>query len=726
MSGSGMMDQVLVDAFARLDAPVIVTRGLRGKAAQVIVTSAAYDNLVPDGAGPLDPIGELSDLSARPLRGADGWQVAGQVLAGDAILWECKRDDVMVEQVINDLLSGPAVTNLGLMYFGPDRRLKTWSPGLLKFFPDQDIFPIPNGTIEEQIDVLLANDMIPGSLGHEDKMRANLLRGFDAPGTPLIDKTASGLWSMSATCCLPNGGRLHVIGDVTGFKQREEQLKTYMSNVDGILFCRRRQGSKYVQVWGRPARFMGGEQTSNIHRIQPEDWFYTFDEECRQPYIDLMLEHRRTLKPYSIEFGWTNPVTMSHRWAREDGWTTRDRFGEVYHDSVIVDITDQKTAILTHEGSEARFRGFAELASDWYFEIDSEMRFTYVSDRYEALFGTRADFVLGKSWYDIVGMGRPEQLPAARAAWEGIMDDMAALRPVQRVQIPLVIGTISKHVEISAAPMIDSDGVFVGYRGVGRDITEMADAREQAVNALRHAEEANRAKSAFVANMSHELRTPLNAIIGFSTVMKSELLGRMENAKYLDYAGDIAASGEHLLSLVNDVLDISRVEANRMELEPEPLDLAHELGRLADLFRQDLGNRDFSLIVPRESEPALHADRRALRQMIINLLSNAIKFSHAGDSILLEAGLDAAGDHVIRVQDSGRGIRADEIEKVMEPFGRGGDVDVTPGTGLGLPLTRQLAELHGGRLELSSTHGKGTTVRIVLPAVPPKPAKALD
>lgn len=717
-AATDMMDQVLVDAFAQLDAPVIVTRRGGGASADVVAVSKAFEALVPDGTDPQLLIGSLADHSSRPLLGVEGWIVSGKDLGNGATVWECRRGESQTEQMIVDLLSEASGENIGLMYFGPDRRVKAWTPGMHRFFPDKSLFPVPNGTIEDQIDNIIENNMIPGMAGHEDALRENLLRGFDNPEKPLIDMTASGLWSISVTCILPNGGRLHVMGDVSDFKHREEQLKTYMSNVDGILFCRRRQGSKHVQVWGRPARFMGADQSSTNHKIDPMDWFHTFDDDCRRPYIDLMEEHRRTLKPYLIEFGWTNPVTHEHRWAREEGWTTGDRFGVVYHDSVIVDVTAQKHAIVQHEESEARFRGFAELASDWYFEIDPEMRFTYISDRYESLFGVGADYVLGKNWLEVVGMGRPQQLEAARIAWEGVREELLAQRAVQRVQVPLVLGAVRKHVEISAAPMMDGDGELVGFRGVGRDITEMVEAREQAVEALRRAEDANRAKSAFVANMSHELRTPLNAIIGFSTVMKSELLGPMENEKYLGYVGDIAASGEHLLSLVNDVLDMSRVEANRMEIDPEPIDLAGELRSLAELFRQDLDSRDFQLVIPGDAEQALHADRRALRQMIINLLSNAIKFSRPGDRVLLEANVDAAGDYTIVVQDSGRGIQEDEIGKVMEPFGRGGDVDVTPGTGLGLPLTQQLAELHGGRLELRSTYGKGTTVRIVLPAIP--------
>ena len=631
------------------------------------------------------------------------------------MLWQCVQDAGAddTERAISQMLSGASAENLGIIYFGPDRRAKCWTPGMRSFFPDPDVFPVPNGTIEEQIETILEHGLIRGAQGHEDALRQNLLKGYDTPQKPLVDMTASGLWSIWVTCILPNGGRLHVMGDVSDFKRREEQLKTYMSNVDGILFCRRRQGSDRVQIWGRRARRLGGEIDGNVQRIRPEDWFHTFDPECRQPYIDTMTRHRKTLEPYMIEFGATDTSTGEHLWIREEGWTTEDRFGVIYHDSVLIDITEQKEALARHEESEERFRAFAELASDWYFEIDAEMRFTYVSERYEEKFEISRETILGRNWFEVVGAENPRLERQATIAWAKMQKHWADRKPIERIHTPVRMGGARRFVEISAAPVFGTDGTFTGYRGVGRDITEMVEAREQAIEALRHAEEASRAKSSFVANMSHELRTPLNAIIGFSTVMKGEILGPMQNERYLGYVSDIAASGEHLLSLVNDVLDISRVEANKMDITPEPIELEGEIQRLVELFRDRLAERDFRLI---PGEPGiLRADRRALRQMIMNLLSNAIKFSQTGDMISLEVGRTGAGETFIAVQDSGRGIREDELTKVMEPFGRAGDVDVTPGTGLGLPLTQQLAELHGGRLELASTFGKGTTVSIIFP-----------
>ncbi|MDF1729987.1 MAG: PAS domain-containing sensor histidine kinase [Minwuia sp.] len=710
-----MKDQTLIEAFVGLGAPVAVTRASSGAAPEVVATSKAFDNLVPAAATAIGVLGNLDDLGPRALAAVSGWTVSGSRLPGGAVLWQCAQevgaDDV--EKALSQMLSGAEAENLGIIYFGPDRRAKCWSPGMRSFFPDSDVFPVPNGTIEEQIETILAHEMIPGAQGHEDALRENLLKGFDSPQKPLVDMTASGLWSISVTCLLPNGGRLHVMGDVSDVKRREEQLKTYMSNVDGILFCRRRQGSDRVQVWGRRARRLSGGVEGNFQRIRAEDWFHTFDPEFRQPYIDAMVRHRETLEPYTFEFGATDPSTGQHMWIREEGWTTEDRFGVIYHDSVLIDITEQREALARHEESEERFRAFAELASDWYFEIDADMNFTYVSERYEEMFKIKRETILGRNWFEVVGAEHPRLEQQATIAWTRVRQLWVEQKPVERIHTPVRMGDARRFVEISAAPVFEPDGTFTGYRGVGRDITEMEEAREQAIEALRHAEEASRAKSSFVANMSHELRTPLNAIIGFSTVMKGEILGPMQNERYLGYVSDIAASGEHLLSLVNDVLDISRVEANKMDITPEPIELEGEIERLVELFRDRLAERDFRLI---PGEPGiLHADRRAFRQMVMNLMSNAIKFSQEGDMISLEVGRTGSGETFIAVQDSGRGIREDELAKVLEPFGRAGDVDVTPGTGLGLPLTKQLAELHGGRLELESTFGKGTTVSIILP-----------
>jgi signal transduction histidine kinase len=232
------------------------------------------------------------------------------------------------------------------------------------------------------------------------------------------------------------------------------------------------------------------------------------------------------------------------------------------------------------------------------------------------------------------------------------------------------------------------------------------------------AEVASRAKSAFLANMSHELRTPLNAIIGFSEMLELETFGALGNARYRGYARDIGDSGRHLLSVINDVLDISRVEFGALGLVEESVDLAALIAtslRVVEPKARDVGLR-LELHLPRDL-PMITADARRLRQVLLNILSNAVKFTPAGGHVLVKAAVSGAAITVV-VEDSGIGIAPEDVAKVLRPFGQ---IDSRlarkyEGTGLGLPLAKAMTESHGGTLEVESTPGRGTTVSIALPA----------
>ena len=234
------------------------------------------------------------------------------------------------------------------------------------------------------------------------------------------------------------------------------------------------------------------------------------------------------------------------------------------------------------------------------------------------------------------------------------------------------------------------------------------------------AEAANLAKSTFLANMSHELRTPLSAIIGFSEMMQREALGPVGSTRYRAYADDINRSGTHLLDLVNDLLDLSKIEAGKMELTEDLVDVAQLIADCVTLVRDAAARGSIELAVDRDqSLPVVFADERKIKQILINLLSNAIKFTESGGSVEIVAAVAASGGLEISVRDSGVGIKPEDIAKVMEPFGQlqlqGSIESGQPGTGLGLPLSRKLAELHGGTLEIESAPGRGTTVLLSLP-----------
>ena len=236
--------------------------------------------------------------------------------------------------------------------------------------------------------------------------------------------------------------------------------------------------------------------------------------------------------------------------------------------------------------------------------------------------------------------------------------------------------------------------------------------------ARRRAEAANIAKSRFLAQMSHELRTPLNAILGFSEVMKGEIFGPHHVPAYKDYAGDIHNSGVHLLGLINEILDLSRIEAGRYELNEESVSLAHVVGECGHLLQMRARSRGLTIHELFENGmPRLWADERAIRQICLNLLGNAIKFTPQGGEIWLKAGWTASGGQYISVKDTGPGIPEEEIPIVLASFGQGSNSikSAEQGAGLGLPIAKSLVDLHGGTFTLKSKLRIGTEVVITFP-----------
>jgi len=232
------------------------------------------------------------------------------------------------------------------------------------------------------------------------------------------------------------------------------------------------------------------------------------------------------------------------------------------------------------------------------------------------------------------------------------------------------------------------------------------------------AEAASRAKSRFLANMSHELRTPLNAIIGFSEVIHHQFKGPVGNPQYIEFARAIHDSGRHLVGIINDILDLSKVEAGKVELEETPTTIAALVDQVAVLMQHSITNAQLTLDVQIEPGlPEVLVDTRKLDQVLLNLISNAVKFTPAGGRIRIEGRRGADGGIVLRVADTGIGIAEDELNEVLKPFVQSRDAERrrVQGTGLGLPLADQLVKLHGGTMTLASTRGEGTTVTVSLP-----------
>jgi two-component system, cell cycle sensor histidine kinase PleC len=259
-------------------------------------------------------------------------------------------------------------------------------------------------------------------------------------------------------------------------------------------------------------------------------------------------------------------------------------------------------------------------------------------------------------------------------------------------------------------------------------IAELEESKSISDGARRRAEAANIAKSRFLATMSHELRTPLNAILGFSEVMKAEIMGPLDNKHYKEYAGNIHDSGRHLLHLINEILDLSRIEAGKYELNEEPVRLTDVVEDCHRLLKLRAEAKTIQIVEDFDETLAqLWVDERAVRQICLNLMSNALKFTPRGGEVTLVVRSTGGGGQVLTVRDNGPGIPEEEIPKVMQVFGQGSLAHQTAegGTGLGLPIVKNLIELHGGSFDLKSELRKGTEAIVTFPkqrvlqAVPP-------
>ncbi|MBI1212891.1 MAG: hypothetical protein GC190_15625 [Alphaproteobacteria bacterium] len=303
--------------------------------------------------------------------------------------------------------------------------------------------------------------------------------------------------------------------------------------------------------------------------------------------------------------------------------------------------------------------------------------------------------------------GENEILLVAALIFFSVMTGMLVARLTERSQY-----AESRAVSLANANIALESQVFERTAALREKIGELEQAREDAVAA-------NNAKSRFLASMSHELRTPLNAILGFSEMIEGQFFGAVGDKRYAEYAKLIHTSGKHLLSLIRDVLDLSKIEAGKLDLHPEPLDVSGIFDEAQDLAGANAKLNDRRLSVEIASGlPALLADKRAVIQMTVNLLSNAVKFTPEEGAITLCARLRDDGGVSIEVHDSGVGMAKADIPKALSAFGQI-DGELTrkhAGTGLGLPIVTSLMELHGGHFALDSELGKGTTATLLFPA----------
>lgn len=431
------------------------------------------------------------------------------------------------------------------------------------------------------------------------------------------------------------------------------------------------------------------------------------DEESTGGSLETWIELRRT--SHEAASGTHEILLKDGRWIL----VTERRCDDGSTVAIYTDITDRKHEMLQRTSSERRLAHAQKLANVGIWEWDTRKGEMFWSDILYRILGIPQDTTpLSLDQYLLIV--HPGNRDLVRSTHNRLLSTGGQYN--QEYQIIRPDGQ-ARTVRTEAEAIADASGRIIRVLGAVHDITDMKSAERGLRRAKEFADEANRAKSEFLANVSHELRTPLNAVIGFSEVMLQEVFGPMGNDRYREYAADIRQSGAHLLGVINDLLDFSKLEAGHLELHVEQVSVSSTIDKTIRLMREHAQSANVTLIGDvAEAGGAIEADERKITQILLNLVSNAIKFTPEGGLVTVRATGHANGIE-ISVTDTGIGMTKDDIALALSPFGQ---VDSSAnrrhtGTGLGLPLSQSLAELHGGMLEIKSAPGSGTTVIVSLP-----------
>ena len=485
--------------------------------------------------------------------------------------------------------------------------------------------------------------------------------------------------------------------------------KMFMSDVTGAIFG-----------WGG-----GGvvEGVQVIDRVDPDH-----RDRLRQA-----LATAATYGGFDVSFRVPNPQGGLAVWIDARGQAFGEQAGGYTRIiGVALDVTQERSAQARAQAAESRLRDAIENVSEAFALWDQKGRLLMCNRNYRSFFSIDPALLTAGTTYKelnaVVAAAIKRDLggrDGQKGAREAELHDGRWLQISERRTLEgglvLTAADISIVKAQEEARRLNEEQLKTVVVSLEQSQGELSDlARKYETEKVR-AEGANRAKSEFLANMSHELRTPLNAINGFSEIMVHEMFGALGDARYRGYAQDILSSGQHLLALINDILDMSKIEAGKMSLKLEPMlieDVTEDAVRLVH-NRAEASGQDLAIEFP-EHLPEIEADYRAVKQVLLNLLSNAIKFTPRGGKITVLARVrsDILGERLmITVRDTGIGIAAEDLARLAQPFEQveSQHAKANQGTGLGLALTKSLVELHGGDLDMQSTPGQGTSVSFSLP-----------
>ena len=354
---------------------------------------------------------------------------------------------------------------------------------------------------------------------------------------------------------------------------------------------------------------------------------------------------------------------------------------------------------------------FEQGTSDWLWETNREGSITYFSPRLVEAIGRPESEILDKTFAQLVEPSEDE------GGWMAFTSAMAREQDIPSQLLSLRLNDRIVHWQMTARPLTADGGRFLGYRGVGRDVSEKWDSEVAIREAKEQAEKANVAKSQFLSIVGHEIRTPLNAIVGFAELMMSPQGDSIPPASRREYLQTILESAHQLQALINDVLDTTRIEKGTLRLIEQEADAAEIVEVAAKQCREQADKASVTVVVRLTDNIKILGDQSRLKQVMYNLLSNAIKFSPSGSIVNADCHQGPAGEFLFSVRDAGIGIKAEDVERVFEPFVQAdeGMSRRFGGLGLGLSLARKIARLHGGDITLESKANEGTTARLTLP-----------
>ena len=420
----------------------------------------------------------------------------------------------------------------------------------------------------------------------------------------------------------------------------------------------------------------------------------------------------------------TKQIVQAERRVTFPDGVTRDVFSQKFpifdEDGKVIAIGGMNTDITERKRVEEALRESEDLLNSIIENVpvgllikDPDHIVELANDTYLSWYGFNTDTMAGRRSDEIEDFQSAEEAVFMNAQEREVLRTGNTLqRQVERTFADGQIHTI----DITKFPVYDQQGNITKVGSVSVDLTEQVEAQKAANAALQEAEAANRAKSEFLATMSHELRTPLNAILGFAEILSHQYFGPISD-KYKEYAEDIQSSGEHLLTLINDILDLSTIEAGKQSLVKEKLSTEEIVAECERIVEDKARSHGIDLVteVPKDLPP-LYADRRAAKQILLNLLSNAVKFTPQGGRVTVSVKASKRNT-TLKIADTGKGIPAENLPKLTDPFTR---INPNPyqteqGWGLGLAITKSLIDLHDGKLDIKSTVGKGTTVTVTFP-----------